>query len=148
VTRLGVIFSAGRPSEELAGIAAAPEAAGLDELWLWEDCFLAGGIAASATALAATEPITDGLGVMPAVFRNAVACAMEIATLARLHPGRLVAGPGARRAGLDGADRRLAGVSLVSRPGWSRKVTTAILAVDPDPCGLGARCLFDLPVDG
>src|SRR5262245_63329874 len=31
---------------------------------------------------------------MPAVFRNPVACAMEIATLARLHPGRFVAGLG------------------------------------------------------
>jgi alkanesulfonate monooxygenase SsuD/methylene tetrahydromethanopterin reductase-like flavin-dependent oxidoreductase (luciferase family) len=31
---------------------------------------------------------------MPAVFRNAVAAAMEIATLARLHPGRFVAGLG------------------------------------------------------
>ena len=31
---------------------------------------------------------------MPAVFRNPVAAAMEIATLARLHPGRFVAGLG------------------------------------------------------
>jgi alkanesulfonate monooxygenase SsuD/methylene tetrahydromethanopterin reductase-like flavin-dependent oxidoreductase (luciferase family) len=94
VTRLGVIFTADRPPEELPAFAAAAEAAGLDELWLWEDCFLAGGIAASATALAATERIVVGLGVMPAVFRNPVACAMEIATLARLHPGRFVAGLG------------------------------------------------------
>ena len=37
-----------------------------------------GGIATSATALAATTRIAVGLGVMPAVFRNAVAAAMEI----------------------------------------------------------------------
>jgi 5,10-methylenetetrahydromethanopterin reductase len=94
VTRLGVIFTADRPPEELPAFAAAVEAAGLDELWMWEDCFLAGGIAASSAALAATERITVGIGVMPVVFRNPVAAAMEIATVARLHPGRFVAGLG------------------------------------------------------
>ena len=94
MTKLGVVFTADRPPEELAAFATAAESAGLDELWLWEDCFLTGGIATSATALAATTRITVGLGVMPAVFRNAVAAAMEVATLARLHPGRFVAGLG------------------------------------------------------
>lgn len=93
-TKLGVIFTADRPPEELVAFATAAESRGLDELWLWEDCFLAGGIAATATALAATTRITVGLGVMPAVFRNPVAAAMEIATLARLHPSRFVAGVG------------------------------------------------------
>jgi 5,10-methylenetetrahydromethanopterin reductase len=95
VTRLGIIFTADRPPEALAAFAAATESAGLDELWLWEDCFLAGGIATTATALAATRRLTVGLGVMPAVFRNPVAAAMEIATLARLHPKRFIAGLGA-----------------------------------------------------
>jgi alkanesulfonate monooxygenase SsuD/methylene tetrahydromethanopterin reductase-like flavin-dependent oxidoreductase (luciferase family) len=94
VTRLGVIFTADRPPEQLPAFAAAAEAAGLDELWLWQDCFLAGGIAASAVALAATNRVAVGLGVMPAVFRNPVAKAMEVATLARLHPGRFIAGLG------------------------------------------------------
>jgi alkanesulfonate monooxygenase SsuD/methylene tetrahydromethanopterin reductase-like flavin-dependent oxidoreductase (luciferase family) len=94
LTKLGVVFTADRPPEELPAFAAAAEAAGLDELWLWEDCFYAGGIAASTAALAATERITVGLGIMPAVFRNPVAAAMEIATLARLYPGRFVAGLG------------------------------------------------------
>jgi alkanesulfonate monooxygenase SsuD/methylene tetrahydromethanopterin reductase-like flavin-dependent oxidoreductase (luciferase family) len=94
VTHLGIVFTADRPPEELAAFAAAAESAGLDELWLWEDCFLMGGIATSATALAGTAHITVGLGVMPAVFRNAVAAAMEIATLARLHPGRFIGGLG------------------------------------------------------
>lgn len=94
VTKLGIIFTADRPPEALAAFAAATESAGLDELWLWEDCFLSGGVAASATALAATDRITVGLGVMPARFRNPVAAAMEIATLARLHPDRFIAGIG------------------------------------------------------
>jgi len=92
--KLGIVFTADRPPEELAAFATAAEGAGLDELWLWEDCFLTGGIATSATALAATTRITVGLGVMPAVFRNPVSAAMEVATLARLHPGRFVAGLG------------------------------------------------------
>jgi 5,10-methylenetetrahydromethanopterin reductase len=94
MTNVGVVFTADRPPEGLAAYATAAEAAGLDELWLWEDCFLAGGIATSATALAATTRVTVGLGVMPAVFRNPAAGAMEIATLARLHPGRFIAGLG------------------------------------------------------
>jgi alkanesulfonate monooxygenase SsuD/methylene tetrahydromethanopterin reductase-like flavin-dependent oxidoreductase (luciferase family) len=92
--KLGVVFTADRPPEQLPPFAAAAESAGMDELWLWEDCFHAGGIAAAATALAATSRITVGIGVMPAVFRNPVAAAMEIATLARLHPGRFAAGLG------------------------------------------------------
>jgi alkanesulfonate monooxygenase SsuD/methylene tetrahydromethanopterin reductase-like flavin-dependent oxidoreductase (luciferase family) len=94
MTRLGVVFTADRPPEQLPAFAAAAEAAGLDEVWMWEDCFFSGGIAASAAALAATERITVGIGVMPVPFRNPVAAAMEIATLARLHPGRFVAGLG------------------------------------------------------
>lgn len=91
---LGIVYTPDRPPEGIAAFARLAEAAGLDELWLWEDCFLTGGIAASATALAATRRITVGLGVMPAVFRNAAATAMEIATLARIHPGRFIPGIG------------------------------------------------------
>ena len=94
MTKLGVVFTADRPPESLPAFATAAEAAGLDELWVWEDCFYSGGVSASATALAVTDRITVGLGVMPVVFRNPVAAAMEIATLARLHPGRFVAGLG------------------------------------------------------
>jgi alkanesulfonate monooxygenase SsuD/methylene tetrahydromethanopterin reductase-like flavin-dependent oxidoreductase (luciferase family) len=94
MTKLGIIFTPDRPPEQLAAFAAMADSAGLDELWLYEDCFLLGGIAASATALAATERLTVGLGIMPAVFRNPAAAAMEIATLARLHPGRFIPGLG------------------------------------------------------
>jgi len=62
MTKLGVVFTAERPPEELAAFAAAAETAGLDEFWLWEDCFLAGGIATSATALAATSASPSGSG--------------------------------------------------------------------------------------
>lgn len=94
MARLGIVYTPDRPPEGIAVFARLAETAGLDELWLWEDCFLTGGIAASATALAATSRITIGLGVMPAVFRNPAAAAMEIATLARIHRGDSSPGSG------------------------------------------------------
>ena len=92
--RIGFTFTPERPITDLPRVAREAEELGFDELWLWEDCFLAGGIAASATALAATERIVVGIGIMPAVFRNVAAAAMEVATLAHLHPGRFLAGLG------------------------------------------------------
>jgi alkanesulfonate monooxygenase SsuD/methylene tetrahydromethanopterin reductase-like flavin-dependent oxidoreductase (luciferase family) len=91
---LGVVVRPTLPPERLVEQAKAAEAAGAAELWLWEDCFLTGGIAATATALAATERIVVGIGILPAPVRNAAFAAMELATLARLHPGRLHAGFG------------------------------------------------------
>jgi len=91
---LGFVVRPEHPPEQLAGRARAVEAAGFDELWLWEDCFLAGAIASAATALAATERVKVGLGIMPAPVRNPAFVAMELAALARMHPGRLLPGFG------------------------------------------------------
>jgi alkanesulfonate monooxygenase SsuD/methylene tetrahydromethanopterin reductase-like flavin-dependent oxidoreductase (luciferase family) len=54
-----------------------------------EDCFLAGGPTMAATALAATERIGVGIGLLPAAVRNPAIVAMELAGLARVHPRRL-----------------------------------------------------------
>ncbi|NHA67148.1 LLM class flavin-dependent oxidoreductase [Phycicoccus flavus] len=94
MTTLGVIFLPDRPPEALVPAARAAEAAGLDQLWLWEDCFCEGGVASAALALGATSRIAVGLGVMPVPLRNVALTAMEVATLERVHPGRLVAGLG------------------------------------------------------
>ncbi len=59
-----------------------------------EDCFYTAGISLAATALARTETLTVGIGILPAVARNPAITAMEIATLAQLAPGRLLAGIG------------------------------------------------------
>jgi hypothetical protein len=40
----------------------AADAAGVDELWLWEDCFSESRIASAAAALAWTEPELVQLG--------------------------------------------------------------------------------------
>ena len=44
--------------------------------------------------LATTQRVRVGIGIMPAPLRNPALAAMELATLARLHPGRLIAGIG------------------------------------------------------
>jgi 5,10-methylenetetrahydromethanopterin reductase len=88
VPRVGVLFPTRWPDERLPAFARAAERDGFDELWLAEDCFAAGGLTLAATALALTETLTVGIGLLPAAVRNPAIVAMELATLARLHPGR------------------------------------------------------------
>ncbi len=87
--RIGVMAAPQWPVPELPATARAVEAAGFDELWFAEDCFLHGGLTAAATALAVTERMTVGVGLLPAAVRNPAIAAMEIATLCALHPGRV-----------------------------------------------------------
>jgi alkanesulfonate monooxygenase SsuD/methylene tetrahydromethanopterin reductase-like flavin-dependent oxidoreductase (luciferase family) len=92
--RLGLCFPPTFEPERLVPLARAADSAGVDELWVWEDCFKEGGIASAATALATTSRIHVGIGIMPVPLRNVAVTAMEIATLARLFPGRLISGIG------------------------------------------------------
>lgn len=94
VTTLGVIFRPENPPETLRTVARAAEEAGLEELWLWEDCFLNGGISAAAAALAWTDRLTVGVGITPVPFRNVAVEAMEIATLSRMFGPRAIVGVG------------------------------------------------------
>ena len=82
------------PPEQLPRLARTVEDAGVAELWLWEDCFWAGGIAAAGTVLAGTERLRVGIGVLPVPLRAVTLAAMELAALERLAPGRVVAGLG------------------------------------------------------
>jgi alkanesulfonate monooxygenase SsuD/methylene tetrahydromethanopterin reductase-like flavin-dependent oxidoreductase (luciferase family) len=92
--QMGIMFRREHPPEALPDFARQAEEAGFDELWVVEDCFYTSGIACAATALACTESIRVGLGIMPAVVRNPVFSAMEIATLSRIYPGRFLPGFG------------------------------------------------------
>jgi 5,10-methylenetetrahydromethanopterin reductase len=94
MSRIGVMFDCNRAPEELPEFAAACEAAGADDLWVVEDLGWNGGVSAAALALAATTRLRVGIGIAPAPFRSPAVYAMEIATLARVHPGRIVAGIG------------------------------------------------------
>jgi alkanesulfonate monooxygenase SsuD/methylene tetrahydromethanopterin reductase-like flavin-dependent oxidoreductase (luciferase family) len=93
--RVGIVFRPQLlPPERLPGFATAAEGGGYGDLWLWEDCFCEGGLTQAATALAGTGSIRVALGLMPVPLRNPALAAMEIATLARLHPGRFVPAAG------------------------------------------------------
>lgn len=89
MTRLGVVVRPQMPPEQLRGLVLAAEAAGLEEVWLWEDCFLEGGVASAAALLAWTERIEVGVGLLPVPLRNVALTAMEIATIDRMFPGRI-----------------------------------------------------------
>ena len=91
---IGLMFFRLNPPETLPAYARMVEQAGLDELWIIEDAFFNGGISGASVALAVTERITVGIGILPAVVRNAAYTAMELATLARIFPGRFHAGFG------------------------------------------------------
>ncbi|MEW2291678.1 LLM class flavin-dependent oxidoreductase [Streptomyces sp. NPDC006743] len=94
MTGLGVVFRPQLPPERLRSIARLADEAGLEELWLWEDCFLEGGISTAAAALAWTERVRVGVGLLPVPLRNVAVTAMEAATLHRLFPGRARLGVG------------------------------------------------------
>lgn len=94
MTTLGAIFPPDLPPERLREVATTADRAGLEQLWLWEDCFKESGIATTAAVLAWTERLSVGIGLLPVPLRNVALTAMELATLERLFPGRLVAGIG------------------------------------------------------
>lgn len=95
MTTIGCILAPyGNPPSRFVPFARTAEAAGLDEVWLWEDCFLESGPAAAAAMLAATERVRVGIGVMPVPLRNAALTAMEVATIDGMFPGRFVPGVG------------------------------------------------------
>lgn len=85
---IGVVFRPQSPPERLRDAVVAADQAGVPELWLWEDCFFQGGLSMAAAALAWSERIHVGVGLLPVPLRNPALVAMEVATIARLFPGR------------------------------------------------------------
>lgn len=90
MTRIGTVFMPGWAPSRIRDVARAAERAGLDDLWFWEDCFNAAGPSSAAIALASTESITVGIGLMPAPLRQVALTAMEISALQGAFPGRFV----------------------------------------------------------
>ena len=90
----GMKFTREWPPEAIVAFARATEAAGFDELWLVEDLGYHAGFGPCGAALAATDRLKVGLGIAPAVVRNAGYGAMEVASLARMFPGRFHMGFG------------------------------------------------------
>ncbi|NUP53966.1 MAG: LLM class flavin-dependent oxidoreductase [Catenulispora sp.] len=93
-TRLGIMYDRAWDPAGLPDFARAVEAAGADDLWVVEDLGWNGGLTAAAVALGATRRLRVGLGIAPAPYRNPALFAMEVATLARVFPGRFAPGLG------------------------------------------------------
>ncbi|MEU0453505.1 LLM class flavin-dependent oxidoreductase [Streptomyces sp. NPDC006129] len=94
MTGLGAVFRPQLAPERLRSVARLADDAGLEELWLWEDCFREGGISTAAAALAWTERVRVGVGLLPVPLRNVAITAMEVASLHRMFPGRAIVGVG------------------------------------------------------
>lgn len=87
---LGVLVPTTTPPDDLVAAVQKVEQLGFDEAWVAEDYFFLGGVASAALALQATDHIRVGIGVLSSVVRHPAVTAMELATLARSHPGRLI----------------------------------------------------------
>ncbi|MFD5129081.1 LLM class flavin-dependent oxidoreductase [Streptomyces olindensis] len=94
MTALGAVFRPQLAPERLRSVARIADGTGLEELWLWEDCFREGGISTAAAALAWTERVRVGVGLLPVPLRNVAITAMEVASLHRMFPGRAIVGVG------------------------------------------------------
>lgn len=92
--RIGLLLASGTPPENIAAISRDAERMGFHELWLPEDYFFLGGVSGAAIALSATEKIPVGIGVMASTVRHPAVTAMEIATLSRAYPNRVMPGIG------------------------------------------------------
>jgi len=93
-TSVGVVFTPTRPPELIRDFVVEAERLGLDEVLFFEDCFRESGLTSAVAALAWTERIRVGIGVLPMPFRNVALLAMEVATIERLFPSRFHLGVG------------------------------------------------------
>jgi alkanesulfonate monooxygenase SsuD/methylene tetrahydromethanopterin reductase-like flavin-dependent oxidoreductase (luciferase family) len=91
---VGLLLGSEVPPERTLRLAGAAEDIGLASVWLAEDYFCAGGFSSAAAVLTATRRIEVGIGVTSVLVRHPAVTAMEIATIDRMFPGRLVAGLG------------------------------------------------------
>ena len=94
MAEIGIQIGASTPPADLPEVVRLAEDLGYGEIWLAEDYFELGGIASAAIALAATESIPVGLGVVAAGVRHPAATAMEFSTIGGAYPGRFMAGIG------------------------------------------------------
>lgn len=91
---VGVLLPRDLPAHQVLPYARRADALGFAELWVVEDLGFRGGMAQAAAALAVTEWIRVGIGILPVGARNVAFAAMEAATVAELFPGRLHLGIG------------------------------------------------------
>jgi 5,10-methylenetetrahydromethanopterin reductase len=91
---IGLCFHRTFPPGLVTDFARRLDTRGADQIWVIEDCFFTAGVSLAATALAVTERLRVGVGILPVVARNPAVTAMELATLCELAPGRVIPGLG------------------------------------------------------
>lgn len=94
VPPVGLVVASSSPPEQIGAFASLAEKLGFAELWIPEDYWYQGAIASLVRALAATERIPVGIGIMSAMVRHPAVAAMELASAARMFPGRVRPGIG------------------------------------------------------
>jgi len=82
------------PPDQLPGLARAIEAMGYRDVWAAEDYFELAAFSSAGIILGATSELRCGIGIVSSVTRHPAVTAMELATLGRAFPGRLIAGIG------------------------------------------------------
>jgi alkanesulfonate monooxygenase SsuD/methylene tetrahydromethanopterin reductase-like flavin-dependent oxidoreductase (luciferase family) len=87
--RVGLLLGTLTPPEDIPRVSQLAESLGFDELWFAEDYFYTGGFSTASAALAVTRDITVGIGIVSALVRHPAVLAMEIASVARMFPGRV-----------------------------------------------------------
>jgi 5,10-methylenetetrahydromethanopterin reductase len=106
MTTIGISITGPVPPGTLPRVLERSAQLGFDEIWVSETFFGGGPLATAAFALARTD-LPVGFSALSSAVRHPAALAMEIATMADLHPGRLRLGlglgaaPSLRRMGLD-----------------------------------------------
>ena len=134
---VGLVLGSALAPETLPPLARLAEELGYGELWFAEDYFFTGGISGAAAALAATERIPIGLGVVSAMVRHPALLAMEIATLDRMHPGRLHPGIGT---GVPAWMRQMGVKPRSPLSALRESVTTVRRLLDGEEVSLEGRC--------
>jgi 5,10-methylenetetrahydromethanopterin reductase len=96
--RLAVAANGRAPTSEVLALARACDSLPVAEMWITEDYFERGAFAVAGAALAVTQRLRVGLGVVNPWTRHPVLTAMEAAALAEIGPGRVLLGLGASNA--------------------------------------------------
>jgi 5,10-methylenetetrahydromethanopterin reductase len=91
---VGLLIGSHIAPGRIAPTARLAEAQGFGELWITEDLWFTSGIVGAGAALAATERIPVGVGIVSAVTRHVSIQALDFATLSHVHPGRFWPGIG------------------------------------------------------
>lgn len=92
--RLGVLFDRSLNARILPSFVQSIDAMAIDDVWFVEDISWHGSFVQASSALAVSASVRVGVGLASVSLRNPVLYAMEVATLAALHPGRFIAGIG------------------------------------------------------